>query len=589
VRVNKPGIESSLANISITYCGQQLSAKEGESIAAAMVAGGHYSFRTTERGEKRGLFCGMGVCGECAVTVDGQTVQLACMTKVRAGMQVSLAPSPRPLPQVLLGGVPEEEIKADLLVVGAGPGGLSAALAAARHGVDVLVTDDRPALGGQYFKQPAGHPRIDPAALDRQYLKGRELLEAVSQAGIRFLQGTRIWGARSPQELYGSSTQRRYVLRPRTLVLATGAFERVVPFPGWTLPGVMTTGAGQTLLRSYLVAPGRRVLIAGNGPLNIQLGAELVDAGVTVVAVAELAKLFRATGGLSALSMAVTEPRYLLEGVGYLRTLAAHRVPVLSQATVTKIDPRDGGLVASVTQIAPSGRAIPGTERRFEVDAVCIGFGFTPASELARSLGCRYRLDELSGTLVVEHDRFGRSSLEGVWILGDSGRIRGAHVAQAAGGLAGLDVARSLSRTGWRDTIRETLKGEARRRAAERFQRGLWRLYRAPRITDQLSLDETVVCRCEEVALGQLSVPPWLAAAGSIKRATRAGMGRCQGRYCSPLLVELAARSSGEAVTPRSGLLSQSPILPTSVGVLAEADNGARVLKRESRCDELFS
>ena len=164
-------------------------------------------------------------------------------------------------------------MSADVVVVGAGPAGLAAARDLASSGLEVVVVDERPALGGQYYKQPSTPPSA-PDRLDAQYRKGRELIDGARRAGATFLSGAAVWGASAPDLLMARSADHRWTLRARALVLATGAYERGVPIPGWTLPGVMTTGAGQTLLRRYQVAPGTRVLIAGNGPLNIQLAAD---------------------------------------------------------------------------------------------------------------------------------------------------------------------------------------------------------------------------------------------------------------------------------------------------------------------------
>ncbi|MEP6812478.1 MAG: FAD-dependent oxidoreductase, partial [Actinomycetota bacterium] len=191
-------------------------------------------------------------------------------------MQVEVG-SPAP---VLDGAPPtalvDVELAPDVLVVGAGPAGLAAAVAAAEAGADVVLLDERPKLGGQYFKQPSDGLTFDESQLDPQYRAGRDLIARVRTLGVRVLGATQVWAAFERDEILATDAAMSYALRPRRLVLATGAYERGVPLPGWTLPGFTTTGAAQTLLRSYAVVPGRRVLVSGNGPLNVQVAAELV-------------------------------------------------------------------------------------------------------------------------------------------------------------------------------------------------------------------------------------------------------------------------------------------------------------------------
>ena len=196
-------------------------------------------------------------------------------------------------------------------------------------------------------------------------------------------------------------------------------------------------------------------------------------------------------------------------------------------------------------------------------------------SELARALGCEVRLDARTGAFTADRNCRGRNSVDGVWVAGDGGGIGGAQVAQAMGALAGLDAARSLGHA--RATDAPARRHERALRRHERFQRSLWRIFGAPRLVDQLAEPSTVVCRCEEVTLGELTAAttPWLAGAGSLKRVTRAGMGKCQGRYCGPLLTELARRSSGEPVGPRSGFAPQAPCLPLPVAALVAPETAA--------------
>jgi NADPH-dependent 2,4-dienoyl-CoA reductase/sulfur reductase-like enzyme len=550
----RPGVE-------IRYRGRPIACAPGDSVAAALIAAGEHVFRETRFGDRRGVFCGMGVCHECMVTIDGVPSQRACVTPVRAGMSVEPGvPAP-----VLDGEAPprlgEEELSPEVLVVGAGPAGLAAAAAAAEAGAEVLLVDERPKLGGQYFKQPS--EGLELPELDRQYLEGRALIERAQAAGATILRAVQVWAAFAPGELRATGPETAYAIRPRRLVLATGAYERGVPMPGWTLPGYLTTGAAQTLLRSYGVVPGRRVLVSGNGPLNVQVAAELVRAGATVVALAELARPASPRHAVGLARMAAAAPRLVATGIGYTRTLAAAKVPLLYGSAIVRAGGTETVERATVMRIDGAGRPVAGTERELEVDSVCAGFGFLPSNEIARALGCRHAFDLERGQLVAVVDETGRSSVEGVWVVGDGGGVAGARVAQATGFLAGLAAA-----GGSGSLEREAAAVRRERRRAERFQRALSRLYAAPRLLDQLAEPTTLVCRCESVPLSAVedAYSSGVRESGAVKRVSRAGMGSCQGRYCGAVLAELGAARLGGVPEELGGFAPAPPFKPLPLG-----------------------
>jgi NADPH-dependent 2,4-dienoyl-CoA reductase/sulfur reductase-like enzyme len=384
------------------------------------------------------------------------------------------------------------------------------------------------------------------------------------------LSGVRVWGADGPGELYATRGTERWVIRPRRLVLATGAYERVVPFPGWTLPGVMTSGAGQSLLRAYQVAPGRRLLVAGNGPLNVQLAAELVRAGGTVVGLVELAAMTSPRHAIDLARMSVHAPRLMRDGAGYLVTLRRARVPLLTRRAVIRVEGHERAERAVVARIDAAGVPVPGTEQVFDVDAVCVGLGFMPGNELARLLGVRHSVDPSTGGYVVERSRSGRTNRPDVWVAGDAAEVRGAKVAESAGVLAGADVIASLGlAAGDVGPVRAATRQRGRH---ERFQRALRRTYRAPVLFSQLADPDTIVCRCESVPLATIDASiEGVHSAGALKRMTRVGMGRCQGRFCGFVVADRVATATGTAVDGFAGFAPQPPLRPTPLAMLAAA------------------
>ncbi len=333
--------------------------------------------------------------------------------------------------------------------------------------------------------------------------------------------------------------------------------------PGWTLPGVMTTGCAQTLLRADRTIPAGRVVIAGHGPLNLQLAYELSRAGATVAAVVEASSPTSPRGMGPLAAMARTAPGLLGDGMRYLLGLRRAGISVRQGHVLVGVEGTDRVEAARIARIDESGRVVPGSEQRLEADTICLNYGFQPASELSRLLGCRHHTDPATGALVPEQGKNGATSVPGVWIAGDGGSIGGARVALAQGRLAALAALEELGHDTDPGELGKVRKDLDR---ALRFQKALWTLFAAPPL-DPLRLMEDanpVVCRCEEVRLGQLRrhLGRW-PDAGVLKRLTRIGMGRCQGRYCAPVLGRLLG-DAGEG----AGFAPQRPARPVPVVAL---------------------
>jgi len=560
-----------MKGIAITFEGTELTARHGESLAAALIAGGVRHFRETRSGACRGIFCGMGVCQECLVEIDGRPNQRACMTKVVAPISVKRSIGNPQLPLDVVQTVVIEPIPVrtpDVLVIGAGPGGLSAALAARQAGASVVVLDERSIAGGQYYKQVSVEgPDIAPP--DRQHRHGARLIAEVRAAGVEMIGDALVWGAFEPGE-YGVAinghTQR---WKPRCTVIATGAYERGWQVPGWTLPGVMTTGAAQTLWRTARRLPGRRVLIAGNGPLNLQLAAELRTGGATVVAVVEAAAAPGVATLTSLLRMAIAAPGMMLDGLAYRLALQRGKGRMIHQALVSGIQAQGETLRVSLCDAA--GQPLPDV---FEVDCMCLGYGFEPANELLRALGCSHDYDEQRRQLVTRRDARGQTDIDGVFALGDCTGLGGAKAALAEGRMVGLEAAIACGFKPSGELHESGREAEAELKRQRAFQKALWTLYKAdakPPALKAAAKDGCLVCRCEEVSFATLqqALDDGISTVGAIKRHTRIGMGRCQGRYCAATLDEKVCALTGSQRSELSGFAPRLPVKPVTIAELA--------------------
>jgi thioredoxin reductase len=560
------GSELGADAIEFTFEGRKIRGRPGESLAAALMAAGERELRLTREGTARGLFCGMGVCQECLVEIGGRQGQRACMAKLDGPVVVRRQPG-LPAAQVLEpSSAPAgkaEILEPDILVLGGGAGGLNAAATAAAAGAKVLLVDERPLAGGQFYKQ-----RLDTVGFtaglpdDAQFAGGRALLARAKASGAVMLQGAQVWGAFEPLDIMLFDGKFSRLCRPKRLIVATGAYERGLPVPGWTLPGVMTTGAAQTLLRSYGVLAGKRLLIAGNGPLNLQVALELARAGASIAAVAELAPRPGLTALPALLRMWRSTPDLLRQGRGYVAELARRRIPLLYGKVLAGVEKNGAGLRATLRGWPAAGEAAS-----YDVDAALMGYGFMPSNEILRAFGCRHEFDPGRGHLACERNRDCRTSLHSVYAVGDCAGLGGARAAEAEGLIAGAAAALSLGVALSPAQLDEVAKARAALLRHRRFQSGLWDLFRAVRPTRELAAADTLVCRCESLALATIESGHGEASLGmgALKRATRAGMGRCQGRYCGPILAALTAERAGQPIEEAALWAPRPPTKPIAI------------------------
>lgn len=440
---------------------------------------------------------------------------------------------------------------ADAVVVGGGPAGMVAARDLARMGADVVLLDEHPRLGGQYYKRRSGAVLEQSGDLRP---RGTRLAAAVTEAGVHVCSGTSVWGVDDDGDtLLTVRDGEPGAVRGRIIVLATGAHERVLPLPGWQLPGVVTPGAALHLATIDRVPVGRRVVVAGSGPFLLPVATALLGVGVTVVAVCEAATPYRInTDALRALA----HPARALQFAGYRARLAVAQVQVLQDTRVSAVLGDDR--VAGVRIVNGSG------VREWAVDAVALGWGFRPNTEIAALLGCRTVVDQVTGDRRIDVDEFGRPSRADVLLAGEVAGVAGVHVALARGANAAVCAADQLrlhADRASRRRVTRTLRAANRAAAwtAGRYPDGPW-----PWL-GHLD-DDTVVCRCELVTAGELRDAAQSVVAqadpDAAKGATRAGMGPCQSRQCAPAIAALVGPSA-EAFPARM------PVRPVTVSVVA--------------------
>jgi len=487
-------------SIKLQVNGEPVSVPAGSMVSTSVAAAGETAFRRSVTGEARAPLCGMGICFECRVTINGQAHSRSCQISATDGQNVitefagidevgrmkshpsSLVPHLSPF-------------ETEVLIIGAGPAGIAAAIRAAEFGKQVTVVDDNPvpaSPGGQIWRADQTQPSSPEA---------REWFARLKSVNVNFVQGARIFAQPEAGCLLAETADGCCELRFEKLILATGARERFLPFPGWTLPGVAGAGGLQALAKSNYPVAGKRIVVAGSGPLLMAVAAYLKKRGAELLLIAEQAGWNRLLRFGAAL---IGQPSKIAQAVSLKKQLAG--VPYLPGCWPVAAKGKDK--LESVT--------LRRSDKSWEIecDYLACGFYLLPNVELAAMLGCAIE----NGAVKV--NEFQQTSLHGVYCAGETTGIGGLELSLVEGQIAGLAAA------GRQDEARRLF---AERAGQWRFAEALNRTFALREELRALPTAETLVCRCEDVSFERLQKQAsWREA----KLQTRCGMGPCQGRIC---------------------------------------------------------
>jgi NADPH-dependent 2,4-dienoyl-CoA reductase/sulfur reductase-like enzyme len=455
----------------------------------------------------------------------------------------------------------------DLLVVGAGPAGMGAAIAARRHGLSVLVVDDQSAPGGQIWRAVetvAATPR--GRRLGTAYRVGAERAAAFRACGAAYEPGSQLWQIEPGFRAFLTREGKARSVTAQAIVLATGAQERPVPFPGWTLPGVLTVGAAQILLKTAGEVPEKPVWIAGSGPLPLLYMIQLLAAGGAIAGFLDTTPSGRMMAALSHLPGALAGLGKLAKGVGWMLALKRAGVPIIRHVTELAADGE--GRLQTLRY-----RTEDGGEATVPAEVLLVHEGVVPSIHAALALGCavQWRADQQCYAPAV--DAWGETSQPGIFVAGDGAGIGGAEAAELRGQLAGLKAAAKLGTLG-----EAALEAEAqplrRSLVRELAPRPFLDALFAPRPQVFAPADETIVCRCEEITAGEIRAQAAVGRPGpnQLKAFTRAGMGPCQGRQCGYTVMHLLAAVQGRPVAEVGFYRIRPPLKPVTLGELASLD-----------------
>lgn len=449
----------------------------------------------------------------------------------------------------------------DLVIIGAGPAGMAAASEAAGRGLSVIILDEQPRAGGQIYRDVDRVAPLRGRILGPDYTHGTGLTAELKHDAIDHISGAVVWAIEDGYRISFTRDGRGAQVEADRILLATGALERPMPVPGWTLPGVMTAGAGQILLKQSGVV-ARNAVLVGSGPLLYLIAAQMVRAGTPPAAMIETQTCGNMIQAARHLGGALRGWRYLAKGVRMLAEITRARVPRYTSASGISIEGTDKAKAVCFTS--------KGRSHRIPCDTVMLHHGVVPNTQAARSMGVKHIWDATQHCFIPQTDAWLQSDIEGVFIAGDGAGISGAKAAEIAGRLAALQIACQtghLSQAG-RDQGATRLRRQlAHEKAARPFLDAAY-----PLCTEALlPEDTTVICRCEEVTAGDIRRFAKLGCIGpnQTKAFGRAGMGPCQGRYCGLSVTALLAQANDQTPDETGYYRIRPPLKPVTLGELA--------------------
>lgn len=458
----------------------------------------------------------------------------------------------------------------ELLIVGAGPAGMAAACEAASHGVRVAVLDNQVSPGGQIYRNVDRATDRQERILGQDFVKGRSLVERFKQAGGSYFAEASVWFFDEKRRVGVLIGDKSYFVTADKLALATGAQERPMPIKGWQLPGVMTAGAGQILLKSAGMVPNSRVVLAGTGPLLLLLAYQYLQAGVTIDALVDTTPRGAILRSLGKLFEALPAADYLVKGLKMMLAIRRAGIPVYQGVE---------GLRAVGEEKLEAVRFDTGkkgfktlTDCELRADTLLLHQGVIPNIRLPLAAGCDIEWEARQQSWIVLTDQWGRSSDADIYVVGDGSRISGAEASAYHGRLAGMHAAFELGKinAGKLDTLSTpVVKARDRHLSIRPFLDSCY----TPSSSYLVPDDNTLVCRCEEITAGEIRQAVQLGCTGpnQVKSFTRCGMGPCQGGQCGSTVSHIISQQLDKPMAEVGCLRVRPPLSPITLGQLSES------------------
>lgn len=455
----------------------------------------------------------------------------------------------------------------DVIVIGTGPAGLSAATLLTKMGLDVLALDEQQRPGGQIYRNVEGASEARLNLFGPDYSVGLNLVNDFRAANVNYEGGASVWQVESDGRICYSKDGKSSSISANYIIAATGAMERPVPIEGWTLPGVMGAGAANNLAKEAGLTPNGKVVLAGSGPLLVLEASILMKKGVEIAAILETTDIIPPVDSATKLPQALMGWKLLYKGTTMLWELQRAGIPHYHGVRNIRALGTDAlsGVEATVK----------GETLNFDADMLLLHFGVIPNTHIFRQAGCQMTWDKKLRYWYPACDNWGRTNFEKIFAAGDGCQVHGAVAARHKGTLAALEIACCLGmipESERDDLARPVLKDLRHDNLPRPFIDAIY----AHNPTHFEFENETVLCRCENVTVGDVRtvLDEGVRDLNEVKTITRCGMGPCQGRMCGPALAEIVGEYLSVEPDQAGLLVVRPPLKPIPLSEVASMDLG---------------
>lgn len=543
--------------VSIEIDQKQYTIPKGYTLATAITYSKGIAYRTTTSGSRRGPVCNMGVCFECSAFVEGKGYVRTCMLEIEDGMVVSTQLHAEQMPSHSKNHKSDSNDTNDIshfdvAIIGSGPAGMAAAEELANNGLDIVIIDEQENIGGQIYRHvPESIRSYSPNELVSRVEQSRSIhwrLGNTAWAIVPYSQYGTIDNSQEDVAYYQIYLEYNKEISAKRIIIATGAYDYMIPFKGWTNPGVMSAGGLQVFAKTQNFLPGDNVFLTGSHPFLLIVAKEIIESGGTVKGIAfsqsfpKIKEIFKHGLNLSAIWSKSNE---LIQSI---RSIRKAKVPVMFNRVPIEVEDTEDGKVVHLQQINKNGALSTQPPKEISCDIVGACYGFLTSTELPKQLGCSMAYDEKMGGHVVNVNGSMKSSVNNVYVVGELTGVGGAELSEVEGRIAGLSILDELDIKRTHEQQRKYKGLMKKRKSWTSFAKMLGEMTAVKFDLFQLlqNKPKTIVCRCEEVNFDEinnlLQKHPHISSMNALKLLSRCGMGLCQGRYCEGTLLKISER-----------------------------------------------